>query len=115
MAAFKRGTADCCAFVDHVIGELTGNHFLPHYYDDDTAIAILYEYGSLEGAVSHYMKAEPVAKDELMPGDVALVTLMDRQAIGVLMDSGMVAIVFEGQGLREIRGDFIDSGWRVWA
>ena len=94
--------------------ELTGVSRLPTYDDDLSAMTIIDEHGSLKDAVTHFMEAYPVPKSDLEPGDIALVTIYDEESIGVLMDNGNIAIVFEDHGLREIRPDFCDEGWRVW-
>ena len=110
---FQRGTTDCCAFVDFVLGELTGERPLPAYRDDESAMAIINEHGSLRDAVTHFMGKEPIPADQLKPGDIALVEIMDTQSIGVLMEADKVAVVFEKLGLREVRPDFVDEGWSI--
>lgn len=110
---FQRGSTDCCAFVDYVLEELTGESRLPVYDDDVSADRILARHGSLREAVTHYMGAEAICADALKPGDIALVEVMGHESIGVLMDNGNVAVVFENNGLREIRADFVDGGWAI--
>ncbi len=108
---FERGVTDCCAFVEYVVNTLTGESYLPHYREDFQGV--IDEHGSLRDAVSHYMKAQPIPADELLPGDIALVDIMGHESIGILMETGMIAVVLEQTGLRDIRADFTDEGWSV--
>ena len=94
--------------------KLTGQSRLPVYDDDDSAMAIIQHHGGLKQAVSHYMQAQTIPRNDLVPGDIALVTIYEHESIGVLMENGNIAVVFEGQGLREIRDDFCDEGWHIW-
>ena len=110
---FQRGSTDCCAFVDHVLYELTGESRLPAYDDDASAERIIGRHGTLKDAVTYYMGCEPVPSETLKPGDIALVEVMGHQSIGVLMENRNVAVVFEQGGLREIRPDFTDEGWSI--
>ncbi len=110
---FARHQSDCCAFVNHVLVELRGTDLLPEYHDDDSALDILQALGGLRGAVTHYMKAEPVESNRLAPGDVALIQIKDYQGIGIVMDAERVACVFEHSGLREVRRNFIECGWPI--
>jgi len=59
------------------------------------------------------MKAQPIPADELLPGDIALVDIMGHESIGILMETGMIAVVLEQTGLRDVRPDFTDEGWSV--
>lgn len=108
---FARGVSDCCAFVDHVVYRLTGAHYLPAYGENYQVI--IDAHGDLRAAVTHYVGCDPVPFDQLTPGDIALIEIKSQQTIGVLLETGNVAAVIEHKGLREIRADFCDEGWRV--
>lgn len=110
---FKRGTGDCCAFVDHVLYKTHGLSALPIYDDDESANNILKEHGGLQQAVTYHLGREMVAAHHLKAGDVVLLVIRGHEAIGILMPNGNVAVVFEGGGLREISPDFVDGGWVV--
>lgn len=110
---FKRGATDCCAFCDYVVKETTGQSLLPQYSTDEQAESIISQHGSLSGAVSYYLGKGLVDVKLLKPGDIMLLDWKGHESIGVLMENGRVAIVFEDSGLREIHIGMIDEGWQV--
>lgn len=111
---FERGVTDCCAFVNYVVKEITGRDCLPYYKDDLGALDIIDRHASLKNAVTHYFGKAPVDVGLLVPGDIALLEIADNQTIGIVMDTGNVAVIFEGAGLRETSMGFVDEGWQVW-
>lgn len=112
---FQRGTADCCAFADYVVQKITGQSFIPWTYDDDEgAETIITEHGNLSGAVTYAMERAPVPVEQLEPGDVVYVTLLDHSAVGVLMPTRKVAVMFENGVVRLVPLRFADHGWKVW-
>jgi len=113
---FARGSADCCAFADYIVGQLTGVSYLGHfsYSDDAGAESIIKAHGGLAGAVTLAMRRAPIPPEELRVGDVVLITILDKQAIGILATDSSVVTVFEDAIPRSVRRDFVDMGWHSW-
>lgn len=112
---FARGSADCCAFADHVVEALTGKSYLPEYENDAETEAILQEHGGLSEAVTHWMGREPVCTSSLVPGDVVYVSILEHEAIGILATEKAVVTVFENGTPRVVPVAFVDHGWSIWA
>lgn len=111
---FARGTADCCAFADHVVEQLTGKSYIPSYETDEEAIALILEHGGLSAAVTHWMGREPVPVSELQIGDVVFITVVEHEGVGILAAPGRVATVLEDGMLRMVSDGFVDHGWKTW-
>ncbi len=109
---FARGTADCCAFADFVGFELTGKHYLPWTYaTDGEADSILERFGGLGGALIEAL-GEP--DNRRQPGDVVLLTILDHETVGIVLDDEKAVTMFEDGMLRAVSAGFIDASWS-WA
>ena len=111
---FVRGTGDCCAFANHVVHQLTGMSYIPDYHNDEEKDAILAACGGLSAALTHWMRREPIPTEELSPGDVVFLTIMDYEAIGVLVNERKAATVFKDGMPRMVSAGFVDHGWSAW-
>ena len=86
-APFAWGINDCCLFVARVIDAMTEtSHELElasQYTDEETALAYIASFGSLEAAVSSYLgQPEP---GRPLRGDVVLIDGGDGPALGILV------------------------------
>lgn len=111
---FARGSADCCAFANHVLHELTGRSPIPRYRTDEGAEAIIATHGGLSEAVSYFLQSEPAPEPELEPGDVVFLVVMGHEAIGILATAERVVTVFEDGNPRAVSRGFVEHGWRTW-
>ena len=105
---FEYGKSDCCAFVDHVVSALTGRSYLPEYVDHE---ALIEQHGSLSEAVTHYMQREPT--NDLKPGDVVLVEILDHQSLGILVDDCHVVAMFQDGLPRYLSRMYVEHGWSL--
>ena len=113
---FARGTADCCAFADHVVSSITGETYIPEYFTDAEAQALIDEHGGLVGAVTHWFERMPEDdRAALEVGDVVYIVVGGHEAIGVLASDQRVATVLEDGSLRMVSDAFIECGWKLWA
>ena len=111
---FARGSADCCAFADHVLRELTGESAIPRYRTDEGAEAITTAHGGLSAAVTYFLGRDPVPEPELEPGDVVFLVVMGHEAIGILATPERIVTVFEDGNPRVLSRGFVEHGWRTW-
>jgi len=107
---FEYGTADCCAFCEHVVKAMTGRSYLPVYSDP---IAILAAAGGLEGAVSASLGHGPAELSELKAGDLALLRVFDEESLGVVVDDAHAVTLFQDGMPRYLSLAFAEKGWSV--
>lgn len=107
---FVRGESDCCAFVDFIIHELSGKHYLPDYGENWTEI--LDEHGSFENAVTHYLGCEP--HDDARPGNVVLLLIENYLGLGFMVNHRYAASVFENGMVRHVPAKYVTKAWS-WA
>lgn len=104
---FEYGSSDCCAFCNHVVEAMTGKSYLPEYTDHES---LLKRYGGLSGAVTRYV-GTPTS--DLRPGDLALVSVLEQESLGVVVDESHVITMFEDGMPRFLSRAFVDHGWSV--
>jgi len=102
--------SDCCQFADYLVQGLHGISFLPEYNDEEEFLRFF--DGDLEAAVSEFVP-NPVSPDALDIGDLCLISVLDQQSVGMVVDDNHSVCLFRDGLPRYISNAFIDSGWKL--
>lgn len=106
---FVFGKTDCCQLARHVVKDRLGIDFGARfdYADEKGAMALMEEYGGVEGVITEALGFEP--SSNFHHSDLALTNVQGMIAVGIVVRNSVA--VMAKHGLILINSSHIVSGW----
>lgn len=104
---------DCCQFAAAVVEAVHGYNPMARfeYYDQETAEAIVEQYGSLEAAMRAVL-GDPIPVDTAREGDVLLIRMLNGESLAGVVICGRAVVRDHKYGVRGLNLQAASLAWR---